>query len=149
MVSANEDSLPRGLRERLAALVPGGRVVSVRVLGTGDEESAGETHKAIGYGRPIRVQLEAASGRHDLVLHTASPNAFGHDRRSDRVAEMLLAWDSFSRIPRHVEAVDVGVIEADGSLVSLASSGEAYHLLSCAGPTLLVCTSCVVVRDGL
>ena len=31
----------------------------------------------------------------ELVFHTASPNDFGHDRRSDRAQEMLLAFDTF------------------------------------------------------
>jgi hypothetical protein len=120
------DVLPLGLRSRLAVLVPRGRIVSVEVLGTGDERAQGETQKAIGYGRPIRVVLEGPDGRDDLVFHTAAANEFGHDRRSDRVAEMLLAWDTFGAIPRHVEALDVGVIGEGGALVSLAKTSEAY-----------------------
>jgi hypothetical protein len=107
-------------------LVPRGRIVSAQVLGTGDESAEGETQKAIGYGRPIRVVLEGPEGKDDLVLHTAAPNDFGHDRRSDRVAEMLLAWDTFGAIPRHVEAIDVGVIGESGELISLAQTNEAY-----------------------
>lgn len=103
-------------------------MVSVVHLGTGDEDARGETAKGIGYGRPIRVIVEAADGTHDLVLHTARPDEFGHDRRSDRVAELLLAWDTFGRIPAHVQAVDVGLLGADGALLSLAGAGEGYLL---------------------
>jgi hypothetical protein len=70
--------------------------------------------------------LEGPDGRDDLVFHTAAPNEFGHERRSDRVAEMLLAWDTFGAVPRHVEAIDVGVVDEAGELVSLASTSEAY-----------------------
>ncbi len=122
------DRMPPGLVARLRALHPGGRIVSVAHLGTGDADDAGETTKGLGYGRPIRVIVEADDGRHDLVLHTARPDDFGHDRRSDRVAEMLLAWDTFERIPAHVRATDVGLIGEDGDLISLARSGEAYLL---------------------
>ena len=123
-----DDRLPPGLLARLEALHPGSRLVSVVHLGTGDSQSAGETTKGIGYGRPIRVVLDAAGTRHDLVLHTAKPDDFGHDRRSDRVAEMLLAWDTFEHIPRHARALDVGLIGAKGELISLAGAGEAYLL---------------------
>lgn len=120
------DSLPPGLRARVQALAPQSRIVSAELLGTGDGRASGETRKALGYGRPIRLLLEGPSGCDDLVFHTALPDAFGHDRRSDRVAEMLLAWDTFGAIPSHVGAVDVGVIGEGGELVSLARTGEAY-----------------------
>jgi hypothetical protein len=125
---AGDEHLPPGLTRRLTAMFPGARVVSARHLGTGDEDATGETAKGIGYGKPIRVVLEAGDARHDLVLHTAGADDFGHDRRSDRVAAMLLAWDSFDRVPGHVRAVDVGVVGRDGELVSLAEAGEAYLL---------------------
>ncbi len=48
--------------------------------------------------RPVRLRIRQASGEEvDLVLHTATPNAYGHDRRSDRAAEMLLAYDFAAR----------------------------------------------------
>jgi len=120
--------LPPGLLERLSVLHPGARVLSVTRLGTGDANATGGTAKGLGYGRPIRVVLEADEGLFDLVLHTAQPDGFGHDRRSDRVAEMLLAWDTFGAIPRHVRATDVGMIDGSGTLISLANTGEAYLL---------------------
>jgi len=103
-------------------------VLSAEQLGTGDAHDAGETTKGLGYGRPIRVALEDSSGRHDLVLHTAQPDEFGHDRRSDRVAEMLLAWDTFGLVPDHVETMDVGMLGEGGELVSLRATTEAYLL---------------------
>lgn len=124
--TVDPSALPPGLAARLSALVPGARVRSVTVLGTGDEQASGETQKAIGYGRPIRVVLEREGGVDDLVFHTASPDGFGHDRRSDRIAEMVLAWDTFRTVPSHVEAIDAGVVGEDGSLVSLAATGEGY-----------------------
>ena len=122
-----EARLPPGLLARLCALHPGGRVVSAVPLGVDEAGGAGETAKGLGYGRPIRLTLEEEGARRDLVLHTATPDAFGHDRRSDRVAAMLLAWDTFGALPRHARAVDVGVI-AGPELVSLAGAGEAYLL---------------------
>lgn len=122
------DSLPAGLAARLLALFPGARITRVTQLGIDETQAGGETTKGLGYGRPIRIGLEVGEARHDLVLHTARPDDYGHDRRSDRVAQMLLAWDTFNAIPRHVEAIDVGLVGTEGSLVSLAEAGEAYLL---------------------
>jgi aminoglycoside phosphotransferase (APT) family kinase protein len=114
-------TLPAGLRARLAELFPGaevGRVVALR-----DDESSGEQMKALGYGRPLRVEL--AGGR-AIAFHTARPDDFGHDRRADRVGNLLLAYDSFGALPHHVPALDMGVVRDDGALVSLAHTGEPY-----------------------
>lgn len=142
------DRLPPGLERHLTRLHPHARVISVVHLGTGDEDAEGSTAKGIGYGKPIRVVLEAEDGRHDLVLHTATPDAFGHDRRSDRVGEMLLAWDTFGRLPKHVRATDVGVFGDDGELISLAHTGEAYLLSRWAEGTPYAADLRRVATDG-
>ena len=130
-------ALPPGLDRRLRALYPGCRVRSARQLGTGETKAEGETTKGLGYGRPIFVALALPDGaERRLVFHTAGPDDFGHDRRSDRVAELLLAWDTFGLVPGHVRALDVGVLEADGALVSLASAGEGYLVTEWAEGTL-------------
>lgn len=118
--------LPDGLARRVSELFVGASVRSVKVLGV-DERPEGESAKELGYGRPILVRLVMPDqSERAVVFHTATPNDFGHDRRSDRAQGMLLAWDTFSRLPQHARALDVGALRADGSLVSLADSGEFY-----------------------
>jgi hypothetical protein len=108
-----------------ARLCPGFRAVEVRRLAA-DSDTGDETHKSAGYGAPRRVRLRAADGRERaLVFHVATANEFGHDRRADRAAEQLLAFDTFARIPRHVRALDVGAV-GPGGLVSLREAGELY-----------------------
>jgi len=108
-----------------ARLCPGFQVVEVRRLAA-DADTADETHKSAGYGAPRRVRLRAADGgERALVFHLATADEFGHDRRADRAAEQLLAFDTFARIPRHVRALDVGAVAGDG-LVSLRQAGEFY-----------------------
>lgn len=134
---SGESVLPLGLDQRLRAIHPGCRVLSARQLGTGETKAEGETTKAIGYGRPIDISLALADGtERRLVFHTASPDDFGHDRRSDRVAAMLLSYDTFALLPRHVRAVDVGVLAADGALVPLVGTGEGYFVTEWAEGTL-------------
>ena len=113
------------LREHLAGLYPGQRVVAVEPLAPDAGATGGSTDKVAGYGAPVRVTLADERGaRLDLVWRTASPNEYGHDRRADRAAEALLAFDDFARIPDHIRAVDVGAIRASGELVSLRDAGE-------------------------
>ena len=114
-------TLPPGLRERLAALFPGAAVEKVVALA--DDETSGEAMKALGYGRPLQIQL---AGGQRVVFHTARPDDFGHDRRADRVANLILAYDTFGKLPHHVAAIDVGVVRGDGALVPLGGTGEPY-----------------------
>src|SRR5262245_43417460 len=123
--------LPPGLRARLAALYPDATIE--RVTGLGDDESHGEQMKALGYGRPLRIEL--SDGR-TLGFHTARPDDFGHDRRADRVGNLVLAYDTFPKLPHHVAALDAGVVRNDGALVSIANTGEPYLLTTWADGTL-------------
>lgn len=128
--SNDATAMRRTLQELIAASFPGATLVAVRPFGV-DTPHDDATTKAIGYGRPLRLDLldEAGQAR-TVVLHFATPNAFGHDRRADRAAEMLLAFDTFNDIPRHVQALDVGTIARDGRLMSLREAGELWLLTS-------------------
>src|SRR5690606_34833186 len=66
-----------------------------------------------------------AGSEHSLTVRTMSPDAFGHDRRADRVDAMVLSFDTFADIPRHIRPHDVGVFADDGALVSLPA-GEPF-----------------------
>lgn len=108
-------------------MLPGARVVAVTPLGT-DAAPGGSSTKGAGYGAPLKIEVELDGARRSVVLHTGTRNAFGHDRRSDRAAEAVLARDTFGTIPRHVRALDVGAYRADGGFVSLRGTGEFYLL---------------------
>ncbi len=119
-------SLQEVAKQLVSRHAPGAELVSVRELGA-DTVDDGSTLKLIGYGRPLRLDVKLPTGEHvKWVLHTATPNPFGHDRRADRVAEMVLAYDTFRFIPSHTKALDVGFVADDGSLVSVAHTNEAY-----------------------
>jgi len=115
------------LREHLGRLFPGSRVIEVVPLSPDTGATSGVA-KTAGYGLPARVVLADAKGRlREVVWHTASSNELGHDRRADRVASMLGAFDEFAQIPRHAHALDVGFVARDGSsLISVRDGDEAY-----------------------
>ncbi|HTR49485.1 MAG TPA: phosphotransferase [Kofleriaceae bacterium] len=124
-------TLPAGLRARLGELFPGTHVV--RAIPLRDDETGGPEMKALGYGRPLRIQL--SDGR-TVVFHVLRPDDFGHDRRADRVGNLVLAYDTFAQVPHHAHALDVGLVRDDGLLVSLANTGEPYLVTSWVDGTL-------------
>jgi hypothetical protein len=118
--------LPPGLEAAIGHLFPGARVPGCDPLGA--DQGGVVTEKARGYGVPLRVCVRTALGESRcLVLRTAVADEFGHDRRSDRAAEMLLAYDTFDTVAGHVRVLDVGAI-ARGELRSLRDAGEFYLL---------------------
>jgi hypothetical protein len=124
--SKRELTLADVAHELVSRHAPGAELISVRELGA-DTLTDGATLKAVGYGRPLRLDVRLPTGEQaKWVLHTATSNPFGHDRRADRVAEMILAYDTFGAIPSHTKAIDVGLVATDGSLLSLSSTTEAY-----------------------
>lgn len=83
--------------------------------------------KRHGYGRPIRVEFTSAGGSHDVVVRTMASDPFGHERRSDRAANLLQAAVDSALIPRHVRALDVGIVEPTGRLATVPD-GEPFLL---------------------
>jgi len=113
----------------IGRVAPGARVIAARVMGADDGGHQHDvTAKSAGYGIPLRIDAEIEGKRRSFVLHGSSANRFGHDRRADRAAELLLAADTFSMIPRHTHVLDVGAFRGDGSSVSLKDSAEFYLL---------------------
>lgn len=111
--------LPEGLRRRLEELFPDAEVAEVSPMGG---------NRPAGYSVPLRIRLRRAGGPLQVVFRTAAANQYGHDRRADRAAEMLLGFDTFRSIPGHVSALDVGALGPRGSLLSLEGAGELYLL---------------------
>jgi len=98
----------------------------VHVLGLTVLGAAGDRDlKAYGYGTPVRIDYqpegEACSS---AVFHTMSANPFGHEHMADRAQILLWQHRAFNRLPRHVQSLDVGAFQFDGSLISLGKSEE-------------------------
>jgi hypothetical protein len=121
--------------ERALARLEGGPVELLSMGSIADDRAATEL-KHIGYGEPALLRYRARGEERRAVLHTMAPNWFGHDRRADRAALVLLAADTFHRIPRHSRVLDVGAVGARGELLSLAGAGELYLLTTYAEGTL-------------
>jgi hypothetical protein len=131
--------LEQRIRDYVERLYPGHKVVRLEPLAPDTGATAGVAAKAAGYGLPVRVVVEGRAGeRIELVWRVASSNVFGHDRRSDRAASMIQAFEDFRRVPLHVEAVDLGVLGADGALVSIRDATEHFLVTTFAPGTMYV-----------
>lgn len=128
------------LREYVERLYPGRRVVKIEPLAPDSGATAGGAEKAAGYGKPVRLVLEGAreSERVELVWRVASANVFGHERRADRAANAIQAFEDFLHVPAHVSAVDLGIIGADGTLTSIRDVTEHFLVTTFAPGTMYI-----------
>ncbi|MCX7789670.1 MAG: aminoglycoside phosphotransferase family protein [Chloroflexaceae bacterium] len=92
-----------------------------------DEGLRPGTLKILGYGEPVLIRYRVNGEERRAVLHTMAANQFGHERRADRAANMILSYDCFNDLPRHVRALDVGVLDPDGCPRSIGA-GEVFLL---------------------
>lgn len=98
-------------------------IIEVRKL-TGEGKSY--KMKGFGYGNPLLVSVRVAGMPDHVVLHTVRPDKFGHERRSDRASNILLDYDTFNQLPRHVPCLGVGAFTDTGSLLSLSKTTEFF-----------------------
>jgi hypothetical protein len=132
--------LHQQLRQHLTQLFPGARIIELEPLDPDAPEpsvAASATHKAAGYGVPTRIALiDSAGKRRELVWRSVTANEFGHDRRADRVANLMQSYDDFAATPHHVAAIDVGLMTRDGDLQSCRATDEPYMITSFAPGTI-------------
>jgi len=129
MMNPNPAHIAAYLTDRLGAAV---QVLALTSLGAGEESAAADgkprSVKTYGYGQPLLVQYRVGNQERQAVLRTMQADQFGHEQRSDRAASMLLSYDIFNTLPRHVRALDVGVLLPDGRPKSLGDGGEFFLL---------------------
>lgn len=120
LAAKDGESWPIRLQGMVDRALPGAQILRVVPLGADSAlTTKDETTKGAGYGVPLRLDVVHAGKESSLVLHTASANDFGHDRRADRAGAVLLAADTFSLMPRHVAVLDVGAFRGADDFVSL------------------------------
>ncbi|HVE40832.1 MAG TPA: phosphotransferase [Planctomycetota bacterium] len=85
--------------------------------------------KGFGYGVPLRIDAEVDGKPRSAVLETMSPNAFGHEHRSDRAQALLWSHGAYNELPRHARSIDVGATRFSGDLVSLGDADEFFILM--------------------
>ncbi len=97
------------------------RILKMTPLGQEDQEGL----KSYGFGHPIHVEFESQTEIRSIVIRTMAPDPFGHSRRADRVANMVLGFDTFDAIPGHIHPLDVGTFGQSGAMLSFGP-GEPF-----------------------
>ncbi len=125
MKSDSQPSLTAGairayLQDRLGSDL---EITEIRPLG----QKEGDV-KGFGYGRPLLLRVRQADQDRRLVLHTLRRNPFDHQYMADRAGDLVLAFHAFNELPRHVGAVDLGTVDANGTLRSTAQPEEFFLL---------------------
>jgi hypothetical protein len=111
------------LREYINKIYPRDtKVLSVNPLMEGE---SGEKLKEYGYGIPLQVDLIMDGSPKSLVVSTIKPGGFGHETMPDRASIILRQYQDFNALPRHVEAIDVGVITSE-SIKTVGDPGEFF-----------------------
>lgn len=82
--------------------------------------------KEFGYGVPLLIDVDVKGTRERLVLHTVRPDKYGHERRSDRAQSILLDFDSFNRLPKHITALGVGAFTRGGEMKPLDDTEDFF-----------------------
>ena len=116
MKPAPAEDARRGLQAFIRAQGPADAVLE-EVASLRSEESDG--FKALGYGAPVRVRFRSADGAQSWVVRTANADGFGHEHPADRWASLVLARDTFGRLPRHVRPRALGVLRPSGQRVTV------------------------------
>src|SRR3989344_921862 len=80
------------------------------------------------YGTAYLLDFKAKNGANRLVLKTMNrTGGFGHDYLSDIAQNLILANDTFNKLPKHIKSFDV-IGEKKGELFSIGGADN-YHIL--------------------
>lgn len=102
----------------------------VKLLSVGGIPPTGKKDelKGFGYGEPVLIEYEVDGRKERAVLETVKTGIFGHDYLADRAAVLILAHETFNRLPNHVFSLDVGALTKKGELTSIGDAEEFFVL---------------------
>lgn len=85
--------------------------------------------KGYGYGVPLIVEYKVDSKLKKAVIETVKEDIFGHEYVSDRVANVVLAYKTFNRLPKHANAISIGYFGENNELYSIKDFKEFFILV--------------------
>lgn len=102
----------------------------VKLLSVGGIPPTGKKDelKGFGYGEPLLIEYEVDGRKERAVLETVKAGGFGHDFLADRAAVLILAHETFDRLPGHIPSLDVGALTKKGELTSVGDAQEFFVL---------------------
>ena len=85
--------------------------------------------KGFGYGKPYLLEFKVGKKKKKVVLETMKKDSFGHEYPWDRAQNLIFAYTTYNKLPKHVKALDVGVFTRKGLLKSLGDYEEFFILM--------------------
>lgn len=85
--------------------------------------------KGFGYGVPYLIEFKVDGEVKKAVLQTMKPDHFGHEFSADRAHSLIWAYSAYSKLPKHVRALDLGVFTINKELLSLKNFEEFFILV--------------------
>lgn len=101
----------------------------VKLVSVGGIPSTGvkDELKGFGYGDPVLVEYKLDGVTEKAVLGSArAGGGFGHDFLADKAHGVILAQETFNKLPLHVRLLDSGAITRDGRLVSIGQADNFF-----------------------
>jgi aminoglycoside phosphotransferase family enzyme len=109
-----------------------GEKTNIEYFGTLGEYQKSESSsdvKKMGYGTPYLIVYKSGkTKKRKLILSTMRiGHGFGHDFRSDRAENLVMAFDTWGKLPRHCRVTDIGAFrKRDSSMITLGDAGEFF-----------------------
>lgn len=116
----SKQALEQYLREKW------GPEAAVRSFGPLGDVQSRRVLKGFGYGAPVIIDARVGGRVRRMVLETMQPGPHGHEHMADRAHAMLWDFATYNRLPRHVQALDVGAFTADGRIRSVCDAREFF-----------------------
>lgn len=101
----------------------------VKILSLEGIELKGKSIKGYGYGIPLIIKYEVDGEIKKAVLETMKSDRFGHEYKADRFHNMILAFESYNKLPKHVKAIALGYFDKKGNLNLIKDFEEPFILV--------------------
>jgi len=85
--------------------------------------------KGYGYGLPIIITFQVEKELKKAVIETMRTDRFGHEYKADRFQSLILAYESYNKLPKHAKALALGYFNEEGKLIPLIKFGEPFILV--------------------
>ena len=92
------------------------------------QESKATDVKKLGYGLPYLIVFKSGKSEKKLILSTMRiGRGIGHDYRSDRVENLVMAFDTWNNLPKHCKVNDIGAFrKRDSTMITLGECEEFF-----------------------
>lgn len=106
-----------------------GKNVNVEYVGdiSGNQDQE-EDLKDFGYGNSVLVKVVQDGQEKEYILASMKKNTFGHDFCYDRAKSLLMDYKLFNKLPKHVNAIDIGVFTPKKEFYSIGYCQEFFIL---------------------